>query len=219
MKYLIAATLCLLALATASGAPLTWLVTVDTSSIAGVPGYSIDLQLNPGDDSGQPLAAAIASFNLGAGSLSGAAEPLGAVAGVLPGTVTIANSTPLNSYFHAFTPGSGLSFTLTLSGAALDSPNGVATAGSTFAVLVYDSEFQPALTIEPNGILGQIDVGLDGFASVSTFDASADLGPAISFRLLETPPPPPGEVPEPATLSLVAASLCFVWLRRGCRLR
>ena len=106
-------------------------VNVNTSAVTGTAGF-LDFQFNPGNSSSQPATATISNF---IGGTLGATTPnIGNVSGTLPGPVTFVNSAGLNEYFQGFTYASSFSFLLTLSGLALDNPNGTATAGTKFGV-------------------------------------------------------------------------------------
>jgi hypothetical protein len=119
----------------ASAAPITYDVTVDSSSISGTAG-SFDFNFNPG-----PLvtqAASLQILNLTSdGALAGNSSSTGDVAGTLPATLTFDNGTAFNDYFEGFTFGSTLSFQVSLFGPALSSPDGVSTSGSTFAFSMF----------------------------------------------------------------------------------
>ena len=209
--WMFAAVLLLALAVPATAGPITYQVTIDTSSISGGSGYFLDLQLNPGDPSSQPLTALISLFDLGGGSLAGLPSVIGDVTGTLPASLTFVNDSFLNDYYQGFTAGASITFLLTLSGLAIDSPNGTATAGSSFGVSLYDVDNNPILTSDPGGLLGQINLGLDGQPTVLTNPAQVVGGPsAITFTPQEQPP---SSVPEPATAVLLcsaAAALIIV---------
>jgi hypothetical protein len=198
-------------------APITvaasYQVTVDTSSL-GVGSYYIDIQDNPGDSTSQVLTALLSSFSLDGGSLlAGSDSTIGDVTGTLPGSLTFINDTALNDYYEGFTPGTDITFLLTLSGAAISSPNGTADAGSSFAISLYDSNGDPVLTDDAEGILGRIDVDLDGTLTVTSNPSSA-AGAAsdITFAPYEQPS---SSIPEPATAVLVCTvGLALVMVKR-----
>ena len=121
------ATLALLSVSAAAGAPIQYLINVDTSSVSvnGTSGF-LEFQFNPGGVS-QPAFATISSFNPGGGTLD-APQVAGSVAGgPLPAPLTFTNDPPFNDVFQPFTYGSFFSFVLSLNGPALSSPDGTAS--------------------------------------------------------------------------------------------
>src|SRR4051812_41087129 len=90
--------LCFTGLASAS--PITYIVTVDTSSIAGT--GSLDFNFNPGSLVTQAASVQILNFSSN-GTLVGSPFLIGDVSGALPGTVTFDNGTSFNDYFTGFT--------------------------------------------------------------------------------------------------------------------
>ena len=129
----LAAFLCFASIA--SAAPITYDVTVDTSSISGTAG-SLDFQFNPGPLVTQAASLQILNFTSN-GSLAGSPVLTGDVVGALPATVTFDNGPAFNDYFEGFTYGSTLSFQVSLFGPALSSPDGTSTSGSTFAFSMF----------------------------------------------------------------------------------
>jgi len=154
----------------AGAVPKTYLVVVDTSSVSGTVGH-IDFQFNPGNATTQAASAVVGSFNLVGGSLTGVPQVTGSVSGALPGTITFTNSTALNEVFQGVTFGTTLSFEVTFSGPAIDTPNGTATAGSTFGIGLYDSNQNPILTNQgaTTGFAGQVDINLNGTTTATAF--------------------------------------------------
>jgi len=203
---LIAAFLCFASMA--SAAPITYDVTVDTSSISGTAG-SLDFNFNPGPLVTQTASLQILDFTSD-GVLGGSPSLTGDVAGALPSTLTFDNGTGFNDYFEGFTFGSILSFQVSLYGPALSSPDGTSTSGSTFAFSMFSDAAGtiPALTSDTtDGFAFTVDVNLDGTTTVTNFSAQTTVVPA-------TP-----EVPEPGTLPLMAAGiglcLAFRFRRQG----
>src|SRR5271157_5217825 len=147
----------------ASAGPITYGVTVDTSSILGTAG-SLDFNFNPGPLVTQAASLQILSFSSD-GSLAGGPSLTGDVSGALPGTVSFDNGTGFNDYFEGFTYGSTLSFQVSLFGPALSAPDGTSTSGSTFAFSMFSDAAgtMPVLTSDTvNWFAFTVDVNLDG---------------------------------------------------------
>jgi len=100
--------------ALASAAPITYDVTVDSSSISGTAG-ALDFEFNPGPLVTQAASLQILKFTSD-GTLTGNPVLTGDIAGKLPGTLTFNNGTAFNDYFSDFTYGSTLSFEASLDG-------------------------------------------------------------------------------------------------------
>jgi len=173
--------------------PVNYAVTVDTSSISGTSG-NIDFQFNPGFGTFDPAFVTILSF-ASDGTLAGSPMVMGDVTGTLPPGLTIQNTTGLNDYTEGFTFGNTLSFLVTFGGQAITSPSGTATAGSTFAFSLFNSDFSSALltTDAVNGALVEGDVDTQGHIAVTNLgvDSTTDVSP----------------VPEPAWAGTIAAGL------------
>jgi hypothetical protein len=133
----------------ASAGPVTYAVTVNTSSISGTAG-SLDFNFNPGPLVTQSASLQILNFTSN-GTLAGACPCVtGNVVGQLPATLTFDNSTGFNDYFDAFTFGTMISFNVNLYGPALSAPDGISTSGSTFAFSMFSNAAGtiPALTTD-----------------------------------------------------------------------
>jgi hypothetical protein len=162
-----------------ASAAVTYVVTVNTTAVNGTSGF-LDFQFNPGNGTSQPATATISNFAVVGGAVTGAPSDTGNVTGALPATVTIVNSTALNEAFQGFTYGTSFSFVLTLSGPAIDTPNGTATAGSTFGIGLYDSASNPILTDQGalTGFAGQVDINLNGTNTPTAFP-TPPAGPSV----------------------------------------
>jgi hypothetical protein len=165
--------------------PITYSVSVDTSSIAGTAG-SIDLNFNPG-----PLITQAASLQIlgfaSDGTLAGGPTLTGDVSGSLPTTLTFDNGTGFNDYFEGFTFGTTLAFNVSLFGPALSSPDGISTSGSTFAFSMFSDAAGtiPTLTIDTiNGFAYTVDVNLDGTTTATNFVAQTSSVPEPHSWLL-----------------------------------
>jgi hypothetical protein len=199
-----------------AAAAVVYNVTVDTSSVSGQTGY-LDFQFNPGNVTTQPATAQILNFS--GGTIGPPPSTNGNVTGNLPNTVTIVNSTALNEVFQGFTYGSTFSFTLVLSGPAIDSPNGTANAGSTFGLGLYDAGQIPILTNQGalSGFAGTVDINLNGTTTATAFPRSPAGGPSV-MTLVQAP----ASIPTLNGSGLVALALLLLAaaglvLRRGRR--
>ncbi len=187
---------------------ITYPVLVDTSAVNGQSGF-LDFQFAPGGASTQPAFVTISNF-LSDGALVGPPEVNGGVSGTLPGVLTIDNSTAFNDYFEQFTFGSSFSFSLTLDGPALQTPNGTANSGSTFGLGLFDGAQNPVLTTDPNGFAALVDVKLDGSTATSVFPSDSNGGaPVVQFI----------STPEPSALGLSVMCILGVGGLRRCRFR
>jgi hypothetical protein len=175
-SFFIASSLCFASMA--SAAPITYDVTVNTSSISGTPG-SLDFEFNPGPLVTQAASIQVLNFTSN-GTLAGSPVLTGDVSGTLPATVSFDNGTAFNDYFEGLTYGSTLSAQVSLFGPALSSPNGTATSGSAFAFSMFSDAAGtiPVLTTNtPEGFAFTIDVNLDGTTTVTNFSPETTVVP------------------------------------------
>ncbi len=193
--FIPAALLGLLAAAHSPAAPITYLVTVNTSAIHGISGF-LDFDFAPGNDS-QSASATIRSFS-SSGALVGAPQVHGGVSGTLATSVILNNSTQFNDYLQEFDYGQSIVFVLTFGGPALDSPDGHSTSGSTFAFGLFDQTgSNPLQTTDPNGDAFTVNVNTDGTTTPTVF-ASAPGGASVASLT---------QIPEPSTLALLSLFL------------
>jgi hypothetical protein len=189
-------------------------VTVNTTSALLSNGY-IDFQFNPSSFTTQPANADVANFATD-GVLNPADPgnnccspvspgPIGAVSGMLPGTVTLGNSQPSpNEYTEALTFGDTITFDLDLYGPAITSPNG--DGGGTFTLDFLNSDQSgylftndsqndvPVFTVTING---------DGTTTAQTYPSQNNGAPVVTFS-------GPTFVPEPSSLLLLSGGLLAV---------
>jgi hypothetical protein len=193
-----------------SAGPITYNVTVNTSSVSGAAG-SLDFNFNPGPLITQSASLQILNFTSDGTLVSCAANvqafcPTGDVSGQLPATLTFDNGTAFNDYFDGFTFGNTISFAVSLFGPALTSPGG-ATSGSAFVFSMFSNPAGtvPVLTSDvTDGFAFTANVNLDGTTT------------ATNYSLQTSVVPQAGSVPEPNSIPLVLAGLLFVtWLRRS----
>jgi hypothetical protein len=162
----------------AMAAPAEYVVTVDTSAVNGTSGF-LHLQFNGGRPPYLPAKVQIVNFQTTGGAPGALNSTSGDVTGALPNSVALGNSAPLNELFQAVTFGTKLSFTVILSGPAVDSPNRASASGSTFGVSLYDSSEKPILTIDPSGVAGQIHINANGTTTPMALPVRVKGGPSI----------------------------------------
>jgi len=184
--------------------PLSYLVTINTSAVAGTSG-NLDLQFNPGVLPGTQLAtASVQSFSTN-GTL-GTATLTGNVTGTLPGTLSFDNQTAFNDDFQGIVFGSTIQFDLLLSGPAVLAPDGISVAGSSFGIGLWDSTgLNPLLTSDPNGFAGIVNLNLDGTGTTITFLTNSGGPPVVTFTPEVTP-----AVPEPGSIVLFGTGLLAI---------
>ncbi len=190
-------------LASFAQAGVQYQVTVNTASVVTTTGF-LDFQFNPGNASSQSATAVLSNFS--GGTINGAPSTTGNVSGTLPTTVTMINSTPFQELFQSFTFGPSFTFLLSLSGPALDTPNGTSTAGTTFGLGLYDSGQNPILTSQGagTGFAGQVQINLNGSTTPTGFLQSTGAPSVVTFVQVV--------VPEPGAMGLVGLGLAALLL-------
>jgi PEP-CTERM motif len=176
--------------------PITYNVSVDTSSITGTTG-SLDFNFNAGPAIAQLASLQILGFT-GDGTLAGSPQFFGDVSGALPGTLTYDNGT-FNDYFEDFTYGTTLTFEVSLYGAALSSPDGVSDSGSKFVFSMFsDADGTiPTLTTNGEGFAATVDVNLDGTTTFTDFSTETSFASSVA-------------TPEPGSLLLLTTGLSAI---------
>jgi hypothetical protein len=178
---------------------VTYQVGVDTSALSGQ-GGNLDFQFNPGGLDVEGATATVTNFQMIGGILSQPAMLSGDASGSLPGTLTLDNGSVYNDVFQGLTYGDQLSFLLTLSGPAIDSPGGM--FGSSFALSLYDAAgTTPLLTTDPNGSVLTTNLNADGSTSSETFPQSPTNSAPVAVAVATS------AVPEPTSFVMFVSAL------------
>ena len=214
----------LLAFASASRADQTYHVSFNTSALTSLPAasgpFSLDFQLIDGGDPSNNTAT-ISNFDFGTGGSapvddSGANASGTASGGLASGTISLADDDPItNELYQTFTPGSLLSFDVTLTTnpdqSAFSSPDAF-----TFSIL--DGTFTAIPTTDPTTADTLVAVDISDTPTVSTFatDTSRALSDGTSTPAIDAPVAA-AAVPEASSfvsLGLLLAGLAAFAVRR-----
>jgi hypothetical protein len=169
IHLLLAASCALAAAHQAQATAATYDVVVNTQSVAGTHG-SLDFNFNPGPFGAQAAHAVLTSWSSD-GTLAGAPLLTGDASGDVAGGLALNNDAAYNDAFQAITFGNSLTFKLSLSGSAIDSPDHSSLSGSSFAFSVFGDPAGtlPILTSDTaDGFAYVVNVNLDG--STTAFD-------------------------------------------------
>jgi hypothetical protein len=182
-----------------SHAQMAYQVWVDTHSLIANPAapFSLDFQLNDGSGFGDSNnSATISNIQFGGGSAFGSATTTGNAMGSLSSSVALTDTDPrLNEFYQGFTPGSWLSFKVTLS-THVDS--GVTPDVFSFSILDSNLFNLPTTSFGTDTFL---EVNIDSATpTIATF-ASAEGSIAAPFATA---------VPEASTYGVWAGGLALM---------
>ena len=189
-----------------SATPIVYNVAVDTTAIQASTG-NLDFQFNTNGPSSLAASVTVTGFASDA-TLDGTSQADGGGSGILPGSLTIANSTTFNAVLQGLTFGSFLSFGLAITGPAVDTP-ALGTDTSSFSLSLLDNAFVPLLTTDFLGDILTIDLLDNGQSTVTTFDADGVGTPSVV-----TVSSPATSVPVPPVLTLWLPIVWTMLLRR-----
>jgi len=173
-------------------AQIAYQVWVDTHSLIANPAapFSLDFQLNDGSGFGDSNNwATISNIQFGGGSVFGSATTTGNATGSLGSSVALTDTDPLlNEFYQGFTPGSWLSFKVTLS-TNVDS----SVTPDVFSFSVLDSNLFN-LPTTAFGTDAFLEVNIDSATPTIATYASAD-----------------GSIPAPLATAVPEASTYGIW--------
>jgi hypothetical protein len=195
-----------------ASASVIFSVAVNTSSAAGQAGY-IDIQFSPSSNPSQFATLDLTDFFTDGVLNPGAAgtTTFGDVTGTLPGTLAFDNGQANNEYTEGMTFGNTVTFMLTFSGPAIDSPD--LSPGSLFSLDFLNSDESANLfTADPSDSnpfdfnVATISVNPDGSTTPTTYpDVGGTSDASVSME--------GSTVPEPSTLALLGSVLAGLSLR------
>lgn len=206
MSRIILALTLLTAIAIATPARATSIVTLDTTPLQAIGGtWYLDFQLADGDGSANN-SVTLANLTLGGGAQQPPDALAGGGSGAFP-SYSLTDSDFFNQVLIAFTAGTHVQFELSYT-------NNFAGGFSadTFTWAVLDANFSPIVT-DPNSLGAGLVILLDGTTNITLVPADADLYASITpeIRALQEPN---AAVPEPMTGLLVLTGLAGVFRRR-----
>jgi hypothetical protein len=191
-------------------AGLLFQVEVNTSAITGQSGY-FDLQFNPTSVGALAATATVTNFATDGTLLSDPNNGTdGDVSGSLASALVINNTSSLNDLFQAIQFGTYMSFNVDLTGPAtiMPDPNGF---GSAFGLSLYDRNFNPLLTTDPNGTVATILLNSDTTNTIETFPAGPGLGAVAMVQFNGN------SVPEPSTIVLAGLAAAVLGIYASVR--
>ncbi len=203
-----AAALALFVSGAVAAAPVSYLVTVNTSDYTGVDAQ-IDFQFNPAVVGGVPGATAVVTAFNAPSLLSGAPALEGDAAGDPATALTLGNTTILNASLSQITLSNLFSFIVTFNGAYQTSAS---LDFTTFSLSLYDAAFAPLGALASGSNLLAFDL-LNGAVSFQDLSTPAAQGaPRLLVEQIDTPLPAPGIV-----VLLMAGAVVGFGVRRTSR--
>jgi len=191
----------LVALSATARADLSFLVTLDTTSLQSKGPFEIDFTLTNG---GSPNVDQVMISNISLGTDGSAGSPIvlkGGASGDLNSGVTLTDPVLLNDFTQTFTPGSKLMFTVNLTTAA-NTPT-----PDNFSFSILDNTGTPLRTSDPSGADTLLNLDITGPSPTINMYGSTTAGlSAPTVTLING-------VPEPASLVLLGLAAATAYTR------
>jgi hypothetical protein len=190
--------LCGLAAPLAFSQEVQYAVTVNTTSEIASQG-NIEFQFNAGPFGSQPANADVTNFFTD-GVLIPPGTNTNESSGMLPGTVSLDNSTTFDDYTEELTYLTTITFDLVLYGPAISYPNG--QGGGTFTLDFFDNNGNYQFTNDPQNDVPvfTVDINPNGTTTATTYPSQNNGPPVVTFS-------GPTEVPEPTSIALLCGGL------------
>lgn len=189
-KYLLAllAAGCVLGGSTTTNAAV-YHITVDTSAlsapaVAGSAPFSLDFQFNNGVLLGNNTAT-VSNFNFGGGSALGSATAFDGAAGSLGSSITFDNTSAFQELFQAFTPGSTLSFDISLT----QNVDGLTPDAFAFSILDNNTANIPTDAAFGDDTLLHADITTTDPLTLAQLNLASGTGDFADVKLTAVPEP------------------------------
>jgi hypothetical protein len=194
-----------LGLCTPSCHALGFHIDINTVPLIGNPAgpFSLDFQLTDGSGANDGNnSVTLSNFTFGGGGAPfGAANALGGVSGVLPGTITLTDTAFFNELYQSFTAGSTVGFDVAMSSNVDAGPT-----PDLFSVAILDNNLAniPTSGIGDALVLVNLDKSNPGIADVETFGGTGEYQGVTTHA----------SVPEPSvTLMMILGLLGLFGMR------
>jgi|GEM_PF-651411 len=200
-------------------------VTLDTTALQGK-SLGLLFQLNDGSQAGNN-SVTVGNFSFGGGTAADCATlPLlcvsdGGASGNINTNLSLVDSSPFNSYLQQFTSGTSLSFQVDLT---TNVDVGGTPTPDVFTFGILDATTDASLpTVDPSGSDTLLSINIDSANPIIDSYGSDPLS-VYSFNvpqieLVNQPPPPPVNAPEPDSLLLMAVGLLALMVNGHQKLR